>query len=672
MIRYVGIGITDSDRRKGRRVSQAEYESLSQEHQGDVEYFRRRPSGKLTLLKTKEDWLRLAGTDGQGPAVHYRHERPRLAEVEVWSVGDNIGTGVLERGGRVTSDENNGSESAVVDGDYFGEVLYWPAVGGYNPNLLLPSEPVDFERQLIVDLGGAYFLDNIRVLQMAPVAHTKPFSEYRVQLSDGSTNAGGRLHWQTVGSMADIVADGPGSERYNDFKFPSMAAKYFSFTYRMFVGRGGSGTISRSFGLSEIQFFGEGYMPESQISSVFEGDSPFIELSRNPQNLATIEWEADEPPGTNLILQTKTGNTVEKITHYYKKNGEEYPGTEEEAAEAYATDKEFFGANSVGPVVPETIPGDDWSGWSQPYFESGEKITSPSPRKYVAIRGTFLTDDPMAAVTLHSLGLNFVTPVAETIAGEVLPSHLENIGQKQQLSYLINVTFDSESRGFDEILIEAPEGVDMKLQQVTVDVTGQQQQTYTAESEGFEVVAESDSLWVRFPEAIKTNSGSVLVELRFEVTIFRFNTFLIGSIGNSAFQDSWQRVDDGDANGLSDSETTVVLALESGDVLGDVQIDQTFTPNGDGINDELTIGFSLMRVGRSAPVAVEVFSLSGRLTIELHDDLATTGRHRLAWNGLDRHGVLVSPGLYLLRINVDVDSGSSRNTSLTRLVNVAY
>ena len=668
VIRYIGVVITDSDFGKARRVSAADYESLPPDQQGDIEYFRRRPSGSLTLMPGKEHWDALAGADNQGPVVYYRRERPRLAEVEVWAIGDNIGTGVLERGGALSSADNNGAEAAVVDGDYFGEVLYWPAVGGFNPDRLLPSDPVDQERQLLIDLGGAYFLDNIRVLQVNVMNNccVRPFPEYRIQLSDGLKNAGGSLAWQTVGSIEDVES----SERYNDFKFPLTKAKHFSFTYRMFPASGWNVT---AFGLAEIQFFGEGYMPESRISSVFAGDSPFIELGSTAQNLASIEWDADLPPETDLILQTRTGNTVESIAHYYKKNGERYPGTEEEAAEAHANDAKFFGENSVGPVVTETIPGSDWSGWSQRYFNSGDKITSPSPRKFVAIRATFLTDDPLASATLRSLALNFVTPVAETVVGEVLPSRLQEIGTKQELSYVIRSTFESGSRGFDEILIEAPDGLDMTLKQVTVSVTGQEAATYTPNSEGFEVLTNnSDSLWVRLPAAIKTTSGSALVELQYEATIFAYNTFFIGSTGHSEFENSWQRVDDGDANGVTDSETTVVLALERGQVLGDVEIDRTVTPNGDGINDVLTIGFSLMRVGSPTPVRVEVYDLSGRLVNEVHDEHESAGRHSLAWDGVDQSGALVPPGLYLLRVDVGVDSKTSKNTSTRRLVHVAY
>ncbi|MFP6891336.1 MAG: discoidin domain-containing protein, partial [Nitrospinota bacterium] len=378
VIRYVGVGITDSDFGKARQVSQAEYESLSPAQQGEIEYFRRGASGRVRVLDEKEDWDALAGTDRQGPVVYYRRERPRLAEIELWSIGDNIGTGVLERGGRVTSWENNGAEAAVVDGDLYSteKAIYWPAQGGFNPDLLLPSDPPDVERSLFVDLAGAFFLDNIRVLS-ASTRPPGPFRAYRIQLSDGSTNAGGSLAWKTVGSLDNIGS----VESYHDFKFPLTKVEHFAFTYRL-RERGGR------HGLSEIQFFGEGYVPECRIFSIFEGTPAFIQVADTAQNLASIEWDADMPPGTDVILQTRTGDTVKRIIHYYKKNGEEYPGTAEEAAEAHATNKKFFGEASVGPVVAETIPGSDWSGWSQRYFNSGDKITSPSPRKFVAIQAT--------------------------------------------------------------------------------------------------------------------------------------------------------------------------------------------------------------------------------------------------------------------------------------------
>ena len=278
----------------------------------------------------------------------------------------------------------------------------------------------------------------------------------------------------------------------------------------------------------------------------------------------------------------------------------------------------------------------------------------------------------MAAAMLRSVNLNFVTPVAGRMLGEVLPSRLDVIGIKQDLSYFMRSTFESGSRGFDEILIEAPAGVDMTLKQVNVDVTGQETVTYAPGSAGFEVVKETDSLWVRFPEALKTSSGSALVELQYEATIFGYNTFFIASTGHSEFENSWQRIDDGDANGITDSESTVVLALEPGDLLGDLEIDASFTPNGDGINDQLEVAFSLMRVGTSAPVTADVYDLRGRLVSQIIDESIPAGRHVVTWGGEDESGKTVPPGIYLMRINLDIDAKSKKNTSFHRLVHVVY
>lgn len=663
VIRFISVVVTDSDFGQARQVSQSTYEELNPDQQGDIEYFRRETSGRLRLLEGREDWDALA-TDSQGPVVHYRRELPRLAEVEVWSIGDNIGIGVLERGGKVTSWENNGAEGVVVDGVIYSveKALYWPAQGGYNPDRLLPSQPPDVERALVVDLGGSFFLDNIRVLQ-ASSSPPGPFRAYRIEVSDGSTNAGGSLAWKTVGAIDNINR----SESYHDFKFPLTKVEHFSFTYKLHVGAG-------RHGLSEIQFFGEGYMPESRIESVFDGPSAFIELAATPQNLASIEWDADMPPGTDIILQTRTGDTVTTNTLYYKKNGELYPGSEEEAAEAHATDKKFFGDASVGPVVTQTNPGRDWSSWSQRYFNSGDKITSPSPRKFVAIRATFLTENPLVAATLRWVKLNFVTPVAKTVVGEVLPPQLETIGAEQLFSYFVRTTFEPANEGFDEILIAAPSSVKMKFKQAQLSLPGQPTQTYTAQSEGFAVVSDdSDSLWVRLPAPIKTTGAAALVELEFAATIFDFTTFFNGSIGHSSIPSSWQRVDPGDANEIADSEKTVILALERGAVLGDIEVKNSiFTPNGDGINDRLTVSFSLMRVKASTPLQVKIYDLGGRLVHQLRDEYITTGRHSVVWSGVDESGALVPPGIYVLRTDIAVDAKSSRKTSDYRLLHVSY
>ena len=674
VINLVGIQATGSDFGKARQVSESAYEGLPPDQQGDIEYYRLDALGRERLLGGKEDWDSLAGTGRQGPVVHYRRERPRLAEVEVWTIGDNIGPGVLERGGTLTSVDNTGAAPAVVDGHFFGELAHWSALGGFNPDQASVFQSQDLERQLLIDLGGAFFLDNIRVLQRNQgFGHVKAFPQYRIQLSDGSRVAGGGLAWETVGAAENLDnSHQPTSHTYNDFKFPLTKAKYFSFSYTLFPKPADSGTLS--FGLSEIQFFGEGFMPEVEIASVFDGDIPFIELGSGARNLTTIDWDADLPPGTGLVLQTRTGDTFLELTHYLKKNGEPYPGTDEEAKKAWEEDKKFFGDNAVGSIVTEQLPGSEWSGWSQPYERSGDRITSPSPRRYVAIRAVLLTEDPLAAPTLRSVALNFARPVARSLIAEVLPARLEEIGSRQAFSYLLRSTFEGDSRGFDEILLEGPEGLEMDLERVVVEAGEEPPLTYEAGDEQLEVLVDgSDSLWVRLPAPVEAAAGVARVELLFECTPYTYNSYFTGSVRHSGFPGSWQGVEDGDANGITDSETTIVLALQRGDVLGAVGLSsEVVTPNGDGVNDDLEVRFSLMRISAPAPATVAIYDLGGRLVKTLWDEPLPAGGHTVAWKGLDASGAFVPPGIYLLRVAIDLDSGSGGSTRAHRLVHVAY
>ncbi len=66
--------------------------------------------------------------------------------------------------------------------------------------------------------------------------------------------------------------------------------------------------------------------------------SPFIELGTS-KNLVSIEWDADTPPGTDVIIQTKTGATAETEVHYFDKGGliEFEKGDQKKARKKYET-----------------------------------------------------------------------------------------------------------------------------------------------------------------------------------------------------------------------------------------------------------------------------------------------------------------------------------------------
>ena len=113
------------------------------------------------------------------------------------------------------------------------------------------------------------------------------------------------------------------------------------------------------------------------------------------RNLLSIEWDADTPPGTSVLVQTRTGNELSEVLHYFKKDGTEI------------SEKEYNNPTLLdifkGPIVAEEVEGDDWSGWSQPYEEpTGSTITSPSPREFLKVRATMLSEDPDVSAALRA------------------------------------------------------------------------------------------------------------------------------------------------------------------------------------------------------------------------------------------------------------------------------
>ena len=54
------------------------------------------------------------------------------------------------------------------------------------------------------------------------------------------------------------------------------------------------------------------------------------------------------------------------------------------------------------------------------------------------------------------------------------------------------------------------------------------------------------------------------------------------------------------------------------------------------------------------------------------DSLSIGSSHTVVWTGVDQSGAQVPPGIYLLRIDIDVDSDSSTGTLVDRLVHLVY
>ena len=84
------------------------------------------------------------------------------------------------------------------------------------------------------------------------------------------------------------------------------------------------------------------------------------------------------------------------------------------------------------------------------------------------------------------------------------------------------------------------------------------------------------------------------------------------------------------------------------------------TPNGDGINDQLEIRYSLFRLPGPVPVALEVYTLDGHRIARIEGGLQDSGPRHLLWDGRDETGQLLKPGLYLFSIVLTTQTTQAR------------
>ena len=360
-------------------------------------------------------------------------------------------------------------------------------------------------------------------------------------------------------------------------------------------------------------------------------------------------------------------------------------------------------------------------------------ITSPNPRKFVQVRVNISSEDPFKTARIRSLRIELAPPLALELAGElallsdegakrvptdlgVLPADYtppRNVDPRapQQFAYFIRAAApdptDATVRdGFNEVLVVAPRAAHLtgvRLGQVAIartssllnpeDVltsatTTQFDRAFALGDDGIlrgadGVVLErmatgEDSIWVRFPFSLNAGLPAgqhALIEVQFESQSFREGIEFASFVRSSDSEEGvFQRVDTAgkDATELVDSSTAQVsLMALRGSLIQDVELAPVFTPNGDGINDELLVHFVLLKVQEERPLEVALYDLGGRL-VGQGQSSATGGKvgtQAFVWDGRDLGGHIVPPGIYLCQIKLEADDQDSK---LTRLVHVAY
>ena len=350
--------------------------------------------------------------------------------------------------------------------------------------------------------------------------------------------------------------------------------------------------------------------------------------------------------------------------------------------------------------------------------DNGELVNAPSGRPFIQVEVAFLSQAPDAATIIRNMRIEFSAPqITDQVLGEIAPAVGVIAGRDTSFVLALKASLGADNNGFNRLQVFTPARADA-IEGMEVDLGDGEILSLTSAGEGAGEVGAGqfrklhvvdDQFVVGFPTIRPADDGQVRdaqVKIRFRSRVIDFRTNFSASVFlDTLASDVERNFTSSGILGITGSESSVPDTLafflpqrvEGSDIVDFVETDQLtdrnslavtadisqqsenlvstfkiepnpFTPNGDGINDEMTVIFDVQRLLTPKPVRLEVFDLNGR-RLHLIERALSSGGYSQQWDGRDGGGHIVPPGLYLLRISTEADdAGPAR----TRLVSVAY
>ena len=303
-----------------------------------------------------------------------------------------------------------------------------------------------------------------------------------------------------------------------------------------------------------------------------------------------------------------------------------------------------------------------WSFWSTPYeftagrrdeeavataWTDGTALLSPSPSQYIQL-GIKLFSTFTAAPRLDQVSLQFAeAPSAQEVVGEIWPIVVEDFAPTT-FTYVVRPIFETGDVGFDHLEIRTPTQVD-SVRSVLIN-------DQVVDFALFPPVLEDDRLIVGFPLlAMRKKTASSRLKW--------FSTRQCCALGPSLQAGSSTAPMATKCDNRSNPATppfafqvmcSAVKTPLGGDLLIQVEaVPAVFTPNGDGINDEVVFSYKLREVATARPVSLRIYNLAGQVVHVLPTAHAKSGAFEYAWDGRNAQGRALPPGTYLYELTLE-------------------
>ncbi len=421
-------------------------------------------------------------------------------------------------------------------------------------------------------------------------------------------------------------------------------------------------TSPREIGLADFEVYGGGYVTRAAY------ESEVVELP-DIASWGEIRWSGRQDPRARVQIRSRMG-TDQQPDIYWEVRPDlldrvEFLGG---GGDLSVTEYRAQYDNLAGHLKPQDVESqvtpdiENWSFWSRiyPFDQPGVEIVSPGPRQYFQIRVDFSSSTVEDGGRIDFIEAMASKPMARELVAEIFPV-TTRVGEVTRFTYYVNPTIRAGDNGFDGLEISTPFRV-VSVDSLRIDAVDEPF-TWTRTGDGFEVL---------LPRRLETTDSGALVEVVFRAPVLReVSTPFAGRIFDTERPlEVRQQVSPGDAVAEVDSDQLTVQAPLSASLLFSPRFEPNpFTPNGDGVNDVVHISYKLLRLTAAAPVSIAIHDLSGRLVKRIYSGNDPLGEYDRPWDGRDEANQLVPAGLYLCRIEADLES--NRETAVG-VLSVAY
>ena len=573
---------------------------------------------------------------------------PDLIEPEQLDPSINLTPRLKERGGRVQTLAWTGWEPSSK-----GDAVLWdenPETVFLGDGSWTTSGVAVNNKSLIFDFGGNFTVERIRFFPRARFAEDRFVQRFIIGVSDGDPLKEGTREYRKGRSGDDFDFDIVHQATENTASFVELDLPSVPIRRMLFEAPENTQGIWE---IAEFEIYGKGFTPAaSYVSNVIDlgGGAALGELS----------WGVEVDAGARVELSMRAGDDDDPNTYWRNT----FRGDERTRLDTRGRVMTLRSYNRLEPaqragITPDT---ENWEGWSTPYDlrVPSALMQSNKPRQFVQLRADFLSTVEAGGRLAYVQFAVSQPPVATLVSAEITPT-LVPAGEIAQFTYLLMPQMRAGDLGFDTIEIDTP-----------TTVAGIDAVRFSGEEVAFEIKRRDErGFAIAIPRVDQARDGE-LIEVAFKSPIYKFGTLFSGRVYDSAQPlEVRQVVTPGEVDELVEGNTlNVGLSNISAEVVGALKlVPAAFTPNGDGINDQVRIEYDLLNVAGSAEVAVVLYDLRGGRIGEVFRGPAQSGQFQTTWDGRDQAGILLDPGIYILRLEVDTDRGIKARE---RIVSLAY